>query len=87
MESDPSIVDISTSLDFFFLHTIAILLQIPIQPIIDEILVNDVKVTQSIIGEIEYFEFPILCPYEIVCYDGDETLRIITHSIQDVLLH
>ena len=51
------------------------------------ILVNDVKVSQSIIGgEIEYLEFSGMCPYEVVCHDGDETMRIIAHPIQDVLL-
>ena len=87
MENDPSIVDITTSLGFLFIHGIVVPLQKPIYPIIDVILVDDRKVTQSIIDEIEYFEFPILCLHEIVCHDGDETLGIITHTIQDVLLH
>ena len=47
---------------------------------------DDTKVTLSIISEIEYLEFPILCPHAVVCHDGDETLLIITHAIQDVLL-
>ena len=51
------------------------------------ILVNDAKVSQSIIGgEIEYLEFSGMCPHEIVYLDGDETLGIIVHAIQDVLL-
>ena len=46
----------------------------------------DAKVSQSIIGKIEYFGFPIMCLHEIVCHDGDETMRIIAHAIQDLLL-
>ena len=76
METDPSIVDKTTSLDFLFFHGISVPLQIPIYPIIDMILVNDTKVAQSIIGEIEDLEFPILCPHEVVCPDSDETLGI-----------
>ena len=86
MEANPTIVDKTTSLGFLFFHTISVPLQIIIKLIIDVILVDDTKVTQSIIGEIEYLEFPILCPHEVVCHDSDETLGIITHSIQDVLL-
>ena len=86
MEITPSIVDISTSLSFLFFLSIAVPLQIPIYPIIDVILVNDTTMSQSISGEIEYFEFSILCAHEVVYHDCDETLDIITHSIQDVLL-
>ena len=86
METNPSIVDITTSLGFLFFHTIAIPLQIPIKPIFDAILVNDTKVSQSIICEIEYLELPNMCPHEVVCHDGDETLVVLTHTIQDVLL-
>ena len=56
MEFDQSIVNISTSLGLLFFHTISIPLQVIIQPTIDVIFVNDTKVTQSIIGEIEYIE-------------------------------
>ena len=87
METDPSIVDKTTSLDFLFFHGISVPLQIPIYPIIDVIVVDDTKVAQSIIGEIEDLEFPILCPHEVVCHDVDETLRIIMHAIQVVILH
>ena len=87
MENDPSIVDIITSFGFLFLHGIVVPLQIPIYPIIDVILENETKMTQSIIGEIENLEFPILCLHEIVCHNCDETLGIIEHPIQDVLLH
>ena len=59
---------------------------LPIYPNIDVIFVNDTKMFQSINGEIEYLDFPILCPHEVVCHDSDETLGIITHPIQDVLL-
>ena len=76
METDPSIVDKTTSLDFLFFHSISVPLQTPIYPIIDMILVNDTKVTQSIIGKIKYLWFPILCPHEVVCHDVDETLGI-----------
>ena len=86
METDPSIVDITTSLGFLFLHTISEPPQVILQPIVDVILVDDTKVTQSIIGEIEYLEFPILCPHEVVYHDCNETMRIITHTIQDVVL-
>ena len=87
MESDPSIVDITASLYFFFFHDIVVPLQIPIYPMIDVILVNDTKMSQSIIGKIECLEFLILCPHDVVCHDDDdETLRIIGHPIQDVLL-
>ena len=86
METDPSIVDKTTSLGFLFFHSIFVPFQIPIYPIIDVIIVDDTKMTQSIIGEIEYLEFSILCLHEVVCYDCDETLGIITHSIQDILL-
>ena len=58
METDPSIVGITTSLRFLFFHGISVPLQTPINPIIDVILVDDMKVAQSIIGEIEYLGFP-----------------------------
>ena len=86
METDPSIVDKTTSLDSLFFHSISVPLQIPIHSVIDVILVDDTKMTQSIIGEIEDLEFPGMYPHEIVCHDSDETLGIITHAIQDVLL-
>ena len=86
MEADPTSVDKITSFSFLFLHGIPVPPQIILQPIIDVILVNDTKMTQSIIGEIEYLEFTILCPHEIVFHDGDETLRIIMQAIQDVFL-
>ena len=87
METDPSIIDITTSIGFLFFHGISVPLQIPIKLIIDVIVVDDTKVSQSIIGEIENLEFPILCPHEVVCHDSDETLGIIRHAIQDVILH
>ena len=87
METDPSIVDITTSLGLLILHGISVPPQISIYPIIDMILVNDVKVSQSIIDEIEYLEIIVTAHHQIVLNDGDETLRILTHSIQDVLLH
>ena len=87
METDPSIVDITTSLGFLFLHTISEPPQVILQPIVDVILVDDTKVTQSIIGEIEYLEFTILCPHKIVCHDCNETLVVLAHAIQNVLLH
>ena len=86
MEADLSIVVIPTSLGLLFFHGISVPLQIPINPIIDVILVNDAKVFQSIIGKIENLGFPSMYPYEVVCHDCDETLRIIAHAIEDVLL-
>ena len=43
MESDPSIVDITTSFRLLYFHGVTVPLQIPIYPIIDVILVNDMK--------------------------------------------
>ena len=74
METDPSIISKTTSLSLLFFHSISVPLQVVLQPIIDAILVNDTKVSQTIIGEIEYLEFPILCPHEVACHEGDETL-------------
>ena len=87
METDPSIIDITSSLGFLFLHGISVPLQIPIHSVIDVILVDDTKMTQSIIGEVEDLGIPGMCPHEVVCYDGDEALWIIAHPIRDVLLH
>ena len=86
METDSSIVDISTSFRLLFFNNISVSFQIPIYSIIDVILANDTKVSQSIIGKIEYPEFSVLCLHEVVFHDNDETLWIITHSIRDVLL-
>ena len=47
---------------------------------------NDAKVSQSIIAEIENIGFFNMCPHDIVCHDGDETLGIITHAFHMVLL-
>ena len=87
METDLTSVNKTTSFRLLFLHGISVPSQIILQPLVDMILVNDAKVSQSIIGgEIEYLEFSGMCPYEIVYHDGDETLGIIVHAIQDVLL-
>ena len=72
MEFDPSIVNISTFLGLLFFHDISVPFQIPIYPIIDAILVNDTKMSQSIIGKIEYLGFPILCPHEVECHYGEK---------------
>ena len=86
METDPTSVNKITSFRFLFLHGISLPLQVIFQPFIDAILVNDTKVAQSIIGKFENLEFPGMCPHEVVCHDCDETLRIITQTIQDELL-
>ena len=86
METNPSIVDITTSLYFLFFHGISVPLQVIFQPPVDAISVHDAKVSKSIIGEIENLEFAILCLHEVICHDCDEALRIIMHSIQDILL-
>ena len=74
MEADPTTVNKTASFSLLLLHTISVPLQVVLQPIIDVILVNDTKVSQSIIDEIENLEFPILCPHEIVCHDCNEAL-------------
>ena len=86
MEADPPTVNKTASFRLLFLHGVSVPSQIILQPIVDTILMNDAKMSQSIIGEIEYFGFPIICLHEIVCYDGDETMKIIVHAIQDLLL-
>ena len=49
---------------------------------------NNTKVTQSIVREIEYLEFRVLRNFhEIVCHDGNEALGIIAHTFHDILLH
>ena len=86
MESDPPSVHEATALCLLFLYTISVPLQVVLDPIIDAISANDAKVPQSIIGEIEDLGISVLCPHEVVCHDGDETLIVFTHTIEDELL-
>ena len=86
MESDPPSVFKTTSLCLLFLYGISVPLQVLLDPLIDAISANDAKVSQSISGEVEDLGISVMCLHEIVRHDGDETLRITTHAIQDVLL-
>ena len=86
METDPTDGNKTTFFRLLFLHGISVPSQIIFQPLVDAIFVNDAKVSQSIIGEIEYLELTIMCPHEVVCHDGDETLVVLAQAIQDVLL-
>ena len=79
-------VDKTASLCLLFFHGISVPFQVVLDPLIDAILVDDAEVSQSIIGEIENLGFPGMCPHEVVRHDCDETLVILTHAIQDVLL-
>ena len=74
MHTDPTTVNIITSFRLLFLHSISVPLQIILQPLVDMIIADDAEMSQSIIGEIEYLEFPSMCPHEVVCHDNDETL-------------
>ena len=87
MEADPTLEGKTISLGLLLFHTIAIPFRVFLQLFIYGILVNDTMMTQSIIGEIEYLEFIVTAHHQIVCHDGDETLGIITHPIQDILPH
>ena len=57
IEADLTTVHKTTSFYLFLFHCIFVPLQIILQPLVDTILVNDTKVSQLIIGEIEYLEF------------------------------
>ena len=52
METDPTSVYEIASFSLLLLHGISLPLQVVLQPIIDVILVNEAKVSQTIIGEI-----------------------------------
>ena len=86
METNPTDVDKTVSLCLLFFHGISVPLPIILDPLIDAISANDAKVSQSISGEVEDLGISVMCLHEIVRHDGDETLRITTHAIQDVLL-
>ena len=76
----------TASLCLLFLHIISVPLQIVLDPLIDAILVNDAKISQSIISEVENLGISVMFPHEVVCHDGDEALIVLAHAIEDVLL-
>ena len=77
MEADPTSVYKTTSLCLLFLYGISVPLQVLLDPLIDAISTNDAEVPQSIICEVEDLGVSIMCPHEVVCHDGDETLIVI----------
>ena len=86
MEADPTDVDKTVSLCLLLFHSIIVPLPIILDPLIDAFSAYDAKVFQSISGEVEDLGISVMCLHEIVRHDCDETLRITTHAIQDVLL-
>ena len=87
VESDPTSEYGPAFRRLLLFHGVSVPSEVLIDPLLDVISTHDTKVSQSIIGEIENLGLPSMCPHEVVCHDCDETLRIITHAIQDVLLH
>ena len=85
MESDPPSVHEATALCLLFLYGISVPFQVLLDPLIDAISSNDAEVSQSIICEVEDLGISIMCPHEVVCHDGDETLIVFTHTIEDEL--
>ena len=87
MEADSTMVHESTSLRLLLFHGISVPLPIVLDPLINAISANDAKVSQSIIGEVEDLGISVMCPHEVVCHEGDESLVVLAHTFDDKVLH